>query len=376
MRLGSVTSRPLVRQLLAAVASLRRLTGQPVRCSGLAIGFCQIPGTILPSGTRSPRGWGSQVRTVGSAVDVAGFRAAGWRRQGHVCGGGGRAVRLAPMRMIGPVSSYRGFGLQDHLCWVHGGPWDYRPRLTEFFGEGLERGLRVAYLGSGNAAELRDHLGGCVGAGSRLTQDSVRFISLDEIYGAGAPVDPAQVMKKYAAATEEALADGFRGLRVSADVTDFVRTPEQQDAFARCEFLLERYASRHPLSAMCEYRFELGDAVAQFACLHAAVRTGLTPVQVFACGDGAVGLLGEFDVASQTAFERALQRIQPAPGDAGLIFDMSAVRYMDHRALLALDSFAEGSRVPVYARHMPPIVRRVAAVLGLKHLDQVRPGGL
>ena len=280
------------------------------------------------------------------------------------------------MRMIGPVSSSRGVGPQDHLCWVHGGPWDYRPRLTEFFREGLDRGLRVAYLGPGSAAELRDHLDRFVDVGPRLTPETVRVISLDEIYGAGAPVDPARVIAKYAAATQEALADGYRGLRVSADVTDLARAPEQQDAFARCEFLLERYSARHPLSALCEYRVELGEAVTQFACLHAAVPAGLTPFQVFACDDGAVGLLGEFDIACQTAFERALQRIQPVPGDAQLIFDLSAVRYMDHRALLTLDSFAEVCRVPVLVRSMPPIVRRVAQVLGLDHLDQVRPEGL
>ena len=280
------------------------------------------------------------------------------------------------MRVIGPVSSYRGFGLQDHLCGVHGDPWDYRPRLTEFFSEGLERGLRVAYVGSGNVEELREQLDSVGDTDAPLGGEAIRVISFDEIYGVAALVDPTEVIKNYAAATQEALADGYRGLRISADVTDLVRAPEQQDAFARCEFLLERYSSRHPLSAMCEYRLELGDAVTQFACMHAAVPAGLTPFQVFACDDGAVGLLGEFDVASRTAFERAMQRIQPAPDDSKLIFDMSAVRYMDHRALLTLDSFAEKCQVPVFVRSMPPIVRRIAQVLGLEHLDHVRPGGL
>ena len=82
----------------------------------------------------------------------------------------------------------------------------------------------------------------------------------------------------------------------------------------------------------------------QFACLHAAVPPGLTPFQVFACDDGAVGLLGEFDLACQAAFGRALQSIQPAPDDSRLIFDMSAVRFMDHHALLTLDSYA--AKVP------------------------------
>ena len=234
----------------------------------------------------------------------------------------------------------------------------------------------MAYLGSEDAGELRELLGRVVDSGTLLTGEAVRVISFEEFYGAAEPVDPAAVIKRYDAATQEALADGYRGLRVSADVTDLVRAPEQQDAFARCEFLLERYSARHPLSAMCGYRRDLGDAVTQFACLHAAVPAGLTPFQVFACDDGAVGLLGEFDQACQGAFERALRRIQPAPDDPELIFDMSAVGFMDHHALLSLDSYAEACQVPVVARSVPPVVRRVARVLGLEPLGHVHLGGL
>jgi anti-anti-sigma regulatory factor len=280
------------------------------------------------------------------------------------------------MRMIGPVGSYRELGVQDHLCWVHGDRRDYRPGLSEFFRDGLGRGLRVAYLGSEDAGELRELLGGVAGSGTLVSGEAVRVISLEEFYGTGEPVDPAAVIKRYDAATQEALADGYRGLRVGADVTDLVRAPDQHDAFARCEVLLERYTSRHPLSAMCGYRRELGDAVTQFACLHAAASAGLTPFQVFACDDGAVGLLGEFDQACQGAFERALARIGPAPGDPGLIFDMSAVGFMDHYALLALDSYAEACPVPVVARSVPSAVRRVAHVLGLEHLGHLRPEDL
>ena len=125
------------------------------------------------------------------------------------------------MRMIGPVGSYRGFGLRDHSCWVHGDRGDYRPRLTGFFREGLERGLRVAYLGPGSAGELREHLGRLAGSGPLLARGAIRVICLEEIYGAGGPVDPAEVISRYAAATQEALADGYQGLRVSADVTDW-----------------------------------------------------------------------------------------------------------------------------------------------------------
>jgi anti-anti-sigma regulatory factor len=54
---------------------------------------------------------------------------------------------------------------------------------------------------------------------------------------------------------------------------------------------------------------------------------------------------------------------------------MSAVRFMDHRALLALDSYAQKCQVPVCVRSMPRIVRRVARVLGLEHIGSVPMGG-
>ena len=118
-----------------------------------------------------------------------------------------------------------------------------------------------------------------------------------------------------------------------------------------------------------------GSAATQFACMHAAVQAGLTPFQVFACDDGAVGLFGEFDQACQIALGRALRRIQLAPNDSKLIFDMSAVRFMDHHALLALDSYAQKCQVPVCVRSMPRIVGRVARVLGLEHLGSMPIGG-
>jgi hypothetical protein len=100
------------------------------------------------------------------------------------------------MRMIGPVGSYRELGVQDHLCWVHGDRRDYRPRLSDFFRDGLERGLRVAYLGSEDARELRELLGRVVDTRTLLPRKAVRVISFEEFYGAAEPADPAAVIKR------------------------------------------------------------------------------------------------------------------------------------------------------------------------------------
>ena len=52
---------------------------------------------------------------------------------------------------------------------------------------------------------------------------------------------------------------------------------------------------------------------------------------------------------------------------------MSMVRFMDHHALLCLDSYAQACPVQVAVRSMPPVVARMARMLDLEHLGHVRP---
>lgn len=269
------------------------------------------------------------------------------------------------MRLIGDVDSHVGLGPNDHLCWTYDDQAEYHLAATEFLAEGLDAGMRAVYVGSGPAEELHQHLGGIHDLPARLASGSVRVLSADELYGAGQPVDPDEVISRYAAATEEALADGYRGLRATADVTDAVRTAEQQDAFARYEFLIDRYIAAHPLSAMCAYRSALGASVRRFAALHPAAPAGLTRMRVFGCEDGAVGLAGEAELTSLDDLQRALEQV-PSAGQDGLVIDLSRVTFADHRALLALSAFARNSRVPIAFRSVPAIARRVAALLGIE----------
>ena len=264
------------------------------------------------------------------------------------------------MRVTGAVGSFGDLGAQDHFCWVHSSPGDYRACLAEFFAHGLDRGLRPGYAGLASAENLRGDLAAGDGL---LAGEAVTVISLEDIVQPGKPADPTKIVARYAAATEEALAAGYRGLRVSTDVTDLVRAPGQQESFASCEFLLERYASLHPLSAMCSYGAELGETVKQFAALHAAAPAGLTPFQLIAREDGAVGLIGDIDAVCQAEFEWALKRIQPAEG--GLILDLSAAGFMDHQGLQILDEFVEKCPVQVIVRSLPLSARRVVGLLGL-----------
>jgi len=148
----------------------------------------------------------------------------------------------------------------------------------------------------------------------------------------------------------------------------------QRDAFARCEFLVDGYMARHPLSALCGYGLELGtDAVAEFAVLHAPGPSNEAPLQVFGCAAGVIGLAGECDPVGVAALGRVLPRLRAADGGT-LVVDMAGVEFVDHRLLLTLDAYARGNGIAVSLRSAPPFVARLMELLPVVSLQLARSG--
>jgi hypothetical protein len=279
------------------------------------------------------------------------------------------------VRQVGRADAERSGGPRGHVCCVYDRAAEYHRRLATFFSDGLRDGLRLAYSGSAGREAARAALADLGDPDRLLAEDTLHILSMEDVYGSGRPVDPDRVVASYAAATERALADGFRGLRVSADVTDLVRTPHQQDALARYEFLVGRYMAGHPLSAMCGYPTEVGtDTLTEFASLHAAAPSGEPAFQVFGCADGAIGLAGQFDPPGVAAFERVLARLKPGADTGALIVDMADVDYVDHRLLRALSDHARAKGVALSLRSAPPLVARLMALLPPSYLLQLEEG--
>jgi hypothetical protein len=257
---------------------------------------------------------------------------------------------------------------------MHGDVADYRRRLVDFFTAGVQDGLRVAYVSSDGAETARADLADLGDLDRLLAAGALHLMSAQDVYGVGDPVDPKRVVASVAASTEQALADGFRGLAVSADATELVGTPAHQDAFARCEFLVDRYMAGHPLSALCGYGLELGnDTVTEFALLHTPTRSSEAPLQVFGCADGAIGLAGGCDPVDVATLGRLLPRLRTADGPT-LVVDMAGIEQVDHRLLLTLDRYARGSGIAVSLRSAPPLTARLMALLPVSSLQLAKSG--
>jgi len=176
-------------------------------------------------------------------------------------------------------------------------------------------------------------------------------------------------MASVAAATEQALTDGFGGLAVSADATELVGTPVQKDALARCGFLGDRYRASHPRSPLRGYGLALGnDTVVEFALLHTLSRTNEAPLQVFGCADGVIGLAGGCDPVDVATLGRVLPHLRTADGPA-LVIDMAGVEQVDHRLLLTLDRYARENGVTLSLRSAPPPAARLMELLPVSSLQ-------
>jgi hypothetical protein len=283
------------------------------------------------------------------------------------------------VRRSGEIHNAHGLGINDHLCWVFDDPECYHARVIEFFADGLDLGLRLAYFGDGPVDRLVPDLRGLDGVDELTARGALQFRSVDDVYGSG-PVDPDVLFENCVAAMDGALAAGFRGLRVAADGTSQVRTAEQRDAFARWERRLDQYMVRHPVSALCAFRGEeLGsNAVAEMACLHPLIRPEASPYQLFSTdtadtGDTAsfagAGLRGELDLLGLDLLTRTLNRtVGPVPAPKWVI-DATGLGFIDHLNLVALDDFARRHDTTIVLQTVISGPARLATILRLNSVQ-------
>ncbi|GAB3572167.1 hypothetical protein GCM10027445_28880 [Amycolatopsis endophytica] len=272
------------------------------------------------------------------------------------------------MRAAGPVDRPLGLGPQGHVCWAFDEHTEFRARAREFLAEGLSRGHQVWYVAAGDTATLAGHLRGMEGVDEALRTGAARLVSADGAYPVGTVVDPETQARGYAEATENALASGYTGLRVAADCTPLVVTPEQLAAFARYEHVMDQYMALRPFSAMCAYdRRRVGnDVVAQVACMHPAGNTSVDPgFRLFGSARYAAGLAGELDLATGARLAAALERADPRPVGGHLMVDASGLRFLDHKSLVRLDTFARAREATLVLRTSWPGATRLAGLLDL-----------
>jgi anti-anti-sigma regulatory factor len=265
------------------------------------------------------------------------------------------------------VDSVDGLGLHDHPCWAFDGPGDFKGAAVRFLEDGRRLAQRLMYVGDGTEEKLLGDLDGLDDIIPMMDAGALEVVPLAGVHPRGEPVDPVARLATYAAATDQAVADGYSGLRVAAEVTSLVREPRTWDAHIAWESLADRFMATRPLSALCCYdRTQLDRGlIADLSSVHPVSRASadLPPFRVYANEDGLI-LEGEVDVFTIDALDRILDLVMD--GDGALNLDR--LKFADHHALLALArrrrALAErGARLRM--KGASPVVRRLGQVLSM-----------
>jgi len=277
------------------------------------------------------------------------------------------------VRTHGLVDHVPGAGPADHLCWIYENDADLDAAARRFLTDGLERGERVLCVGERVIESLRTMSPPVPDLAAALERGAVETMTLDQAYAAAGPTRPEPQLAYYDTATRRALSDGYRGLRVIAEVSGLAMDPVQRADLVQWEQLTDQYAVRGAgFAAMCAYRSDLtGEALGDVAAVHPVVRSRaeVSSFRFFVDGDR-LALAGSAD----TFCSERLARVLAACGvTGGAVLDVAGLEFIDVGACRVLARWGadlQARSIPLAIIGATALLQRMWRVLAL---DRIAP---
>ena len=265
-----------------------------------------------------------------------------------------------PARRQGVVGTAAGLVPFGHACWAYRERGELAARGLEYAADGLAAGQYVEFVGPAGDLEFHAQLAELAArrAGHKGTRpDATGIHDLSGYYAYQAPgvVAPAQSVATLLAASDDALAAGYTGVRSIVDGTSVTRTAEQRDAYARFEYLIDRKMRTLPVGSLCVYDAgELGPAaVAELACLHPCISAGAALFRLYAEEDADFAIAGAIaGHAAEDLLRAALRHVSLAPGRE-LIVDARRADSISEGALATFHQYARDIRRTAVIRRSP-----------------------
>jgi ABC-type transporter Mla MlaB component len=162
-----------------------------------------------------------------------------------------------------------------------------------------------------------------------LADGTLRLMTVAEGYAATGRFSAERQFEFYDGATRRAVAEGYAGLRVVAELTALAADPLRRAELLRWEQLADRYVVDGPgLTAMCAYRGDLPPAaLADVASAHpaASAPTGMPQFRLFFDEDRLV-LSGGVDISEADRLARLLGGSPSAPA---VLLDLGRLDFVD-----------------------------------------------
>ncbi|TFV61637.1 UNVERIFIED_ORG: STAS domain-containing protein [Bacillus sp. AZ43] len=283
------------------------------------------------------------------------------------------------MRAHGTLAEVPGADVSDHLCWVYDADDPAFDRaVRRFLAGGLERGERLLCVGERVLDSIRSSGDGFSGADELIASGALRTVTTAEAYALAGAFRAADQRVYYDAATQQALADGYRGLRVVAEVSPLAADPTTRAELLQWEHLADEYiAEGGGFTAMCAYRGSLpAEALADASAVHPLVHGDQPAFQIFFDDEAGAVLRGSVDTFSADRLARILAT-SPVDGDVAVL-DLHAVDFVDVAGARVLARWArelDNRSIRLEVRGASALLRRMWRVLSLDELAPVHFSG-
>jgi anti-anti-sigma factor len=229
------------------------------------------------------------------------------------------------------VDAPHALGPDGHACWVYDHAGELARLAESFFSEGLELGQRLMFVGGPETeAVIQD----TEPTRSLLHDGLLAVAPFDAVYPGGRRMAVADQWALYSHAAAQALADGFTGLRVLAEVTSLA-AGDDWTGLAAWEAYADRRMAGGNLSALCcfDRRVVSDQALAGIASVHPVADRrlqSLVPFRLYGEVD-ALALAGEVDAFSTPMLDQLLG-LAVTDGD-DVVLDLSGLQFVDHHGL-------------------------------------------
>jgi hypothetical protein len=142
----------------------------------------------------------------------------------------------------------------EHICLPFETDSEKRDAVVAFIHEGLSRGARCIYTGTADEFEnLKSDLE-TLGICSRraVQRDALSYRSMEEAYLSAGKFDPPELLKRTQTLIDEALANGFTGLRRTGELGN---APDEEtwNKIVWYEARVNEHFARRPFWALCRY---------------------------------------------------------------------------------------------------------------------------
>jgi MEDS: MEthanogen/methylotroph, DcmR Sensory domain len=132
-----------------------------------------------------------------------------------------------------------------HTGWVFSGVSTFQAGATTFLAQGAARGERQMFLADDPVVGQWPN--------DLVDRGELVIASVTDIYGPDRMVAATFQRETFATALAEALSEGYTGIRVAADNSSLIDTPERLQAWLAWEEVADRFMAENPVTGLCAF---------------------------------------------------------------------------------------------------------------------------